>query len=247
MNSIPAKALERKRPREGVELPPLAALRTMHKGAGHFLIFYHESQESGRLVRCKPKAFCTPAELPLLLSALPAVDCYASLNTFHGRTNRAALLATLDSCFADLDCYRMGVTTGTILGLLWDLVQARRLPEPSVYLLSGRGMWVLYLLRTKAGEVVPATAQNVTAWRRVQTWLGHALADLGADANARDVSRVARVPGSTNAKSGEKVRYLYTDAQYTLSDLAAWLPKAEPPPVIRAKQTGCLKSAICKH
>ena len=231
---VPENVLGRKRPREGVELSPLAALAEMHVGDAN-LIFYRQSQDSGRLVRCKPKAYAAPDELPLLLPMLPALDCYASLNTFKGRTNKSVLLASLDACFADLDCYQMGVTTGTVLGLIWDMVQARKLPEPSVYVLSGRGAWVLFLLKTKSGEVVPATVPNLEAWRTIQTWLGHTLADMGADANARDVSRICRVPGSTNAKSGEQVRYLFSKARYTLADLAAWVPPESP--VLRAKQT----------
>jgi hypothetical protein len=69
------------------------------------------------------------------------------------------------------------------------------IPEPSIILWTGRGLAVKWLVDTLPKAAYPR-------WAAVQKCLVDAFADLGADASARDASRVLRLPGTYNPKSG---------------------------------------------
>jgi hypothetical protein len=119
------------------------------------------------------------------------------------------------------------------------------LPPASFLVRSGRGLWLLWLVKgcddSSLGE--RACARNVQLWAKVQRELASRLAPLGADMAALDGARVVRVPGSLNSKSGERVAYLLQLSKegrgfsYTLPELASRLaigPGAieEPPPIL---------------
>jgi hypothetical protein len=123
-------------------------------------------------------------------------------------SRRSERLHTLNACFADLDCYKVGKTPGQIVGELIDMEDRGELPPMSLILLSGRGVWVMWLLRDKqhTGPVV-SWRENVQLYNQLQKHITQKLAHMGADDRSRDAARVARIPGTLNSKAGERVRF----------------------------------------
>ena len=114
----------------------------------------------------------------------------------------------LTACFADIDCHTVNLTTGKVVGELIDLENKGELPSISMLLLSGRGVWAFWFLRNDQDSgPVKSWRENVAAWNQVQSAINAQLKHLGADSNAKDLARVARIPGSLNPKNGERVRW----------------------------------------
>jgi hypothetical protein len=86
--------------------------------------------------------------------------------------------------------------------ILEDLAD-RGIPEPSVIISSGRGLYAKWYYTTP----IPAAAgRRAVAVNRA---LVDALKDFGADPKSTDVSRVLRLPGSINSKSGRAVEIVW--------------------------------------
>jgi len=165
-----------------------------------------------------------------------ARDAYFSLNAFHrAGTRKASHLRYLNLAYADLDGYRRGWTFGQTLGTVVDAQREGRIPPASWFLESGRGVWVLYMLRSARDPEMPPRAwpEDLALYRRVQMAIHRTLAELRVypDAAATDASRVARIPGSWNSKANARAHaypQLYMDPEsgalrgyvYTLEELA---------------------------
>jgi hypothetical protein len=103
------------------------------------------------------------------------------------------------------------------------------LPQPNFVVSSGRGMWVLWLIRehSDASKPVRAFADKREICQRVNQALARQFADLGADVTATDPARVMRVPNSINSNAAPEksvVRfYCWSNSVHTLPELAALL------------------------
>jgi hypothetical protein len=142
-------------------------------------------------------------------------------------SRRANRVHTLNACFVDLDCYKVGLTPGNVMGALIDLENNGQLPPISMILLSGRGLWPFWFLRDGEHDGPAVSyARNVELWQRIQQRIVDRFSCFGADNAARDIARVTRIPGSINSKNRERVRWhIVVDAQgatytHTLEDLA---------------------------
>lgn len=135
----------------------------------------------------------------------------------------------LCAAFADLDAHKRDMTEGAVIGALWDMQRARKVPPWSMLVLSGRGVWVFWFLRASDGDApVRASTSACAIYNQVQRTIGKRLEQLGADAGARDIERVTRVPGTVNAKARRRVQYLvafdHNQKPYlhTLEEMAAF-------------------------
>lgn len=133
------------------------------------------------------------------------VDTYMSQAFFAKPCRRALHVAWLTHAYVDLDLYKLPVPPNPgEAGILPRLFcRDEGIPEPSVIVSSGRGlylkwMWSSPLLRAAAGRAV---AVNRALVKRFEEW--------GADPAAVDVSRILRVVGTRNTKSGEAARILH--------------------------------------
>ena len=146
-------------------------------------------------------------DIPDVLRAIQGnEDAFLTPNEFYG-WRLVRLLASLRACYVDLDgCTDYEEVRDTLL--------ANRIPEPSAFNFSGRGLHLYWLL-----EPLPPKALPV--WQRVQDELIRVLAPLGADPAAKDCTRVLRVCGSYNSKNGEEVRGCILDGhRWSLRQLA---------------------------
>jgi hypothetical protein len=137
----------------------------------------------------------------------------------------------LNACYVDIDCYDKGLTTGEVTGRVDDMVIAGKLPQPSLQVYSGQGVWYLWLLYDEDPKVetgkgswerwpdgwkrwyepeqyppVRAWPDRVRRWEEIQKKLFAMLEPLGADrAVTTDTARIMRLPGSLHRKSGKQV------------------------------------------
>lgn len=98
------------------------------------------------------------------------------------------------------------------------------MPEPNIIMLSGRGIWGLWLIAEQNGDLgVRAWPLALDNWLNVQSALVHSFGQQ-ADVMAKDAARITRVPGSINSRSGTRVlAYLLNPQRHTIEELAAIL------------------------
>jgi len=223
---------------------PILALHRGHDG----YVTFHRKDPTGDFVNL----FSVPgAELdayfPEFIAELES-DSYYSVNAFYrggygknkhhdtlSRPKRSKdSLRWLTACFADLDVYHGNLSAGQVIGTIIDYQDQGILPAASMIVRSGRGVWIFWILSNTVdqypiGGPVRAWAETVTVYEQIQRELGERLATLESDAEARDVARITRVPGSINGKVGRRVGYwIQTDSNgkgyaYSLANLCKLL------------------------
>lgn len=143
-----------------------------------------------------------------------------------------SLVRYLTAAFVDIDTYKFeDMTVGKAVGRIIELQDANAFPPATMIVRSGRGIWLLWLLCEEGNRRKPVRAwdDKTEAWTRIQGELHRRIARsfLPPDANARDVSRIMRVPGSINSTVGTRVQFWpQLDANgepfiYGLDELAA--------------------------
>ena len=89
----------------------------------------------------------------------------------------------------------------------------RVIPIPNLIIDSGRGLTLVWSI-----EKVPYMA--LPLWKSIQEYLYSQLKEFGADRKALDATRVLRVAGSINSKSGTRVTILEKyEYKYTLREI----------------------------
>lgn len=146
--------------------------------------------------------------LPRVLQSIGSrPDTYISQAEFSSPNRRIANLARVGLMWVDLDIYDIPALAGVrVENVAQQLLQAcddRQLPPPSVIIDSGMGLYAKWFLTT------PIPARALSRWQLVQNILCDRLSDFGADANARDASRVLRIVNSVHSGSGRPVTVLW--------------------------------------
>lgn len=175
----------------------------------HELFEYHDETRTGFFSLLLKQDGQTPKQKSYPLSDMATVinllpkdkNSYISQGEFFRPNRRVVNLARIGLCFVDVDTYHSDLMQGKSLDaqvqtLLWH-INDMNLPEPSLVMFSGRGLYVKWFLET------PAPKQALPRWNALQRELVTALEPLGADQGAKDASRVLRIEGTVNSKSGE--------------------------------------------
>lgn len=153
-----------------------------------------------------------------------ALNVYQSQCGFAGR-RKVESVAALTSCWVDLDTYRAGdrdYTPDELLDAAYAL--APWLPMPTAVIHSGRGWYFSWVFDR------PLAPEHLPKWQWVQDALTAALAPLGADSVCRDPTRVLRVVGTINSKSGRAVSgYQQTAAPLSFAALERTVRGAQKP------------------
>jgi hypothetical protein len=135
-------------------------------------------------------------------------DYWLSQALFYRPNRRAVNVSGVGLCWVDLDYYSVAklrhLSPDEIAGMVLLRCRGMGIPTPSVILSSGRGLQLKWLV-----ERLPKSA--LPRWNAVQRFLNEAFIDLGADVNARDISRVLRIAGTHNHKNGEMVHLLHVE------------------------------------
>lgn len=125
----------------------------------------------------------------------------------NGR-RRGVYLASFPACFVDLDLYRENLKFGHAVGAVMVAADEGKIPHPSIYFNSGRGLWCFWLLvDPETGRAPRNTRSNMATWTRIERKLVEILRDVGSDPKAKLLSQVCRIPGSVNTRVGKRVSY----------------------------------------
>ncbi len=169
-------------------------------------------------------------------------NLYLSLQTFCAPFRRAETLFRLNAIGYDIDFHQGILTTNAILNAFHSLEIAvfneNILPPPSMAILTGRGVQLLYLLEALPKQGLPLWKMVGEAMAmRIRTGLSEATTvSMGElDANYSDTTRVLRLPGTYNTESRTYSEIINSAnsslARYRLDALRdAYLPELIPQP-----------------
>jgi len=149
----------------------------------------------------------------------PAVNTYLSQAVFSRRNRQARNLLRIKVCFADLDTYKTDIghlPPESQSELVAIACRDLSLPTPSLIVSSGRGLHVKWVLDTS----IPAPA--LPRWKAIQEYLGRAFEKFGADAQARDCSRVLRLVGTVNEKNGKTASVVWVNWDHAVNGVTTY-------------------------
>ena len=165
-------------------------------------------------------------------------------------------LSHLNVCYADLDGGRLDSNRqeqryswrvlACAAGMLMDQGE---LPQASIIARSGRGAYLLWLLKDKDDPGMPPRSYlRIEEYKKINKAIISRLKHLAADQSAFDAARVLRMDGSIHTGANKQVRYLTQGDDkgqvpfYTLEELASFfdVPTQENklPDVTRALAEG---------
>ena len=132
-------------------------------------------------------------------------DTWVSQAEFFVKSRLSMHVKRVSLMFCDLDTYKLNITGSpeTLLEKLLSACSENGVPEPSTVVFSGRGLQAKWLLAT----ALPSRA--LQRWSALQREIGRRLESVGSDHCAMDASRVLRLVGTLNSKSGQVVRVLH--------------------------------------
>lgn len=167
----------------------------------------------------------------------PAPNVFYSLNAFWQPSRKTDDVRHLRALYVDLDCYAVDKSPMDV----WVEIEANyigsRIPEPNAVTFTGRGLNLIWFIEH-------APKQALQHWTRVGSYLLRTLEPFGADPKCTtDVSRVFRMPGSINPKSGKQVELtLRHENRFALRDLHSlytpWEDKQPKRNVVHMKPKG---------
>lgn len=202
----------------GPQVEPILAI---HRGGDGFVSFHRLAEgakwENLFSVRADNLDSMFPAFREELLR-----DSYYSVNSFFrdagpnrgwpslgAAYRKTKALRYLNACYADLDCYKAGLDSGMLAGIVLSAQSNGLIPPVSIFARSGRGVWLFWLLEDARtpGQPPRYWPEKFTLYMRIQRVLHDRLSAYGADAH--DAVRVTRVPGSIHTGVNEPVTYLF--------------------------------------
>jgi len=116
-------------------------------------------------------------------------------------------IAELVSVTVDLDSYNCGLDSALALGIVLSRASQGLIPFPSLFARSGRGSYLLWMLRDETGSPPLFTEQNFDLYRAVGGEILSRLEDLEADAASLNPSQWFKAPGTTDKKTGRRVYF----------------------------------------
>ena len=129
------------------------------------------------------------------------INAYVSQNTFYKPQRRIENIKELRAIYIDIDCYNSKYTKEAVQYFLENDLYSHKIPRPNYLIDSGRGLYYVILIK-------PVPSMALPLWYAVQRYLYNNLKSFGADANALDPTRVLRIVGTLNSKSGTCVEVL---------------------------------------
>lgn len=141
------------------------------------------------------------------------INAYVSQNTFYRPQRRIENIKELRAIYIDIDCYNSKYTKDAVQYFLENDFYGSKIPRPNYLIDSGRGLYYVILIK-------PVPSMALPLWYAVQRYLFNALKQFGADANALDPTRVLRIVGTINSKSGTCVEILDAyNYEYSLREI----------------------------
>lgn len=139
----------------------------------------------------------------------PRVDTFMSQAFFSAPNRRLVNLNWITNGYVDLDTYKHPALAGLhpeqVTMQLLEHCRDNNIPLPSYVIHSGRG----YYMKWSWSHPVPKEAAGRAM--AVNRMLVQTFQDFGADSHATDLSRILRVVGTENTRSGEMTRLIWAN------------------------------------
>lgn len=175
---------------------------SLHASPRHGTVLVWQRLQGRKWLKVAP----TDSLQHILSGQTGGTDRFISVNEFQG-WRLVKLLRSLRAVFVDLDA------CSSIEHAL-QVCDEVGLPQPSYAVLSGRGVHLYWFLESTPAQALPV-------WQAIEREIIKKLAVLGADRVCSDCTRVLRLVGSINAKTGTEVLgYEITGARWSLRELA---------------------------
>lgn len=142
-------------------------------------------------------------------------------------------VACLTHAWVDLDIYKIvpewsGLNYAEKSAYLVGEIMAKGLPMPSLFVSSGRGAYLLWMLKEPLWNVSKSRSgrRPGTVIEAINKQFIRELEHLGADPKCADFSRILRVPGSSHMYAyGSPVAVMHdTGISYSIAELKSCLP-----------------------
>lgn len=196
--------------RNGPQLHPIKAL---HRHDGYITFMVKDADDPDRMERrFAIRADALDAWFPEFTAALVR-NSFCAINGGYTLADRSGAeyghplhntdsLRFLCACYCDIDYYSRNLTRLQVLAELERMWESGELPEASMVVDSGRGMWLLWLLHDSAdpkhahrGAYKGNSNDHLQLYTRINKAIYKKLNHIGADAIS-DAVRSIRVPGS---------------------------------------------------
>lgn len=149
-------------------------------------------------------------------------DWYITLNAFdidwNGTENnrRTENVKQIRTIGVDIDQYKLGLSIDEAIDIMNVLMIEEKIPEPNLVLTS-RGIQIFYDIQGGASPEMAWLTSYIT-----EQFIDK-MKDIGADGNAKDLSRYMRVPESINSRNGATVEAeIWRKERYTLKELQSY-------------------------
>ncbi|WP_075983684.1 replication protein [Bacillus massilinigeriensis] len=193
-------------------------------------VMFHHYKASGWITLAKKEKddwkqyHYQPEQLAQVLSNWLGENVYFSQNTFYKPQRRIENIRQLRALYVDIDCHTLNYDPKWVLEKINLEVFQEILPVPNIIIFSGRGLVCIWLIE-------PVPFQALPLWKAIQNYFYEQLVYVGADKKSLDPTRVFRVAGSTNSKSGKRVTVEYRHQyRYVLRELQEeYLPELSSP------------------
>lgn len=173
----------------------------------------------------------TKQDIKLLDRFVNEEDFYCSINSFYSCKAISKFTKRLRALIVDLDYYNIDYLKDLSAESVIELMKMDvDYLEPSFYISSGRGLYVIWLL-----EKTYATKKSKAYWKKIEEDAIKKFEELGADKKVKDLARITRPPESKNSKNDEIVRiilpqnedrdiyeYALNPTRFELSDVAEY-------------------------
>lgn len=148
-------------------------------------------------------------------------DQFITLNAFNKGRRIAPNLKQLRVIGIDLDHYKNDLSILEVEEILFDMVKEDIIPAPNLVITS-RGTQLFYDIERGASPKMAWLTSYIT-----EQFIDK-LKEVGADSQAKDVSRVMRVPDSVNSRNGATVTpRIWRNTPYTLQELQTYCKPLE--------------------
>ena len=214
------------------------------QGRGFFSVLYKDEKEQRKRQENYPVT-----EMPKVIQLLPKDrDTWISQAEFFKPSRKHVHITSLALQFVDVDYYNSryaGRSPDFVVSCISHALADKGVPFPSLILDSGRGLQLKWLL----DAAIPR--QALPRWDAIQSYLVASLEDFGADARAKDGSRVLRLVNTVNTKANRFVNVCWTNeidgelVHYGFDELAEHVLPFTRNELAAAKAESAERKALC--
>ena len=196
-------------------------------------MLYHDDHDSNYFI-CHYKGGRMNSQRTSLeefdISQVKEWDCYISLNGFAAYHRKQKECRQINGIVFDLDYHTPAKSEflewikGKNLNCIMDAVADKKLAEPNIITDTSRGLQLIYIFENSIAYYCKDSSINskaIYAYDKIRESIEKQIADilpkdnpLDIDKNVYDITRIVRLPGTINSKTGKRTHLIHTNEDY---------------------------------